>query len=112
MKRFIFLVLVYIFPEKLQGNITQVVERLLRLTGGDFNKIFIKKFFDTLLLLDDFTRANILGQLTFDQVKTVSTSLSSPALKFLLTHGSDASIDHDSAVNTVYTQSSSFVFFI
>ncbi|CAF1274253.1 unnamed protein product [Rotaria sordida] len=74
--------LLYIFQEKPQENINQIVERLLNLTG------------------DNFTRANILGQLTFDQVETLSTSISSPVLKLLLTHGPDGSIDHDGAVNT------------
>jgi hypothetical protein len=53
------------------------------------------------LFVDHFTRANILGQLTFDQVETISTSSSSPVSKLLLAHGPDGSIDHDSAVNTV-----------
>ncbi|CAF2592267.1 unnamed protein product [Rotaria sp. Silwood2] len=74
--------LLYIFQEKPQEDINQMVERLLKLTG------------------DNFTRANILGQLSFDQVETVSTSTSSPVFKLLLTHGPDGSVDHDSAVNT------------
>jgi len=54
------------------------------------------------LFQDNFTRDNILGELTFDQVETLSTSsLSSPSPKLLLTHGPDGSIDHDTAVNTV-----------
>jgi hypothetical protein len=52
-----------------------------------------------LIFLDNFTRANILGELTFDQVETISTS--PPVSKLVITHGPDGSIDHDSAVNTV-----------
>lgn len=59
-------------------------------------------------VLEDFTRANILGQLAFDQVETISSLVSSPFSKLLLTHGPDGSIDHDSAVNTVCF----FIFFL
>ncbi len=54
------------------------------------------------MISDHFTRTNILGQLTFDQVETISTSLLTPSIsKLLLAHGPDGSINHDSAVNTV-----------
>ncbi|CAF4234167.1 unnamed protein product [Adineta steineri] len=73
--------LLYIFQESSSENTDEIIEQLLRLTG------------------DNFTRDNILGQLTFDQVDTMSTSSSSSTLsKLIITHGPDGSIDHDSAV--------------
>jgi hypothetical protein len=105
---FFFIVLLYIFQAKPQEstseNIDWIVERLLNLTGGKISRFIIKNFASSFLLfLDNFTRTNILGQLTFDQVETMSTSSSSssPVSKLLLTHGPDGSIDHDSTVNTV-----------
>ncbi|CAF1478165.1 unnamed protein product [Rotaria magnacalcarata] len=77
--------LLYIFQEKSDENLNQVIERLLKLTG------------------EQFTQSNILGQLTFEQVETISSSASSSVLKLLLTHGPDGSINHDSAVNTART---------
>jgi len=98
-----YLVLLYIFQEKPQEstseNTDQIIERLLNLTGGKIYRFIFKILF--FLVLDTFTRANILGELTFDQVETISTSSSSSVEKLLLTHGPDGSIDHDSAVNTV-----------
>jgi len=98
------LVLLYIFREKPQEstseNIDSIVERLLSLTGGKITKFIFEIFF--FLISDHFTRTNILGQLTFDQVETISTSSLTPSVsKLLFTHGPDGSIDHDSAVNTV-----------
>ncbi len=97
------LVLLYIFQEKPQEstseNIDSIVERLLSLTGGKITKFIFEIF---LLISDHFTQTNILGQLTFDQVETISTSSLTPSVsKLLFTHGPDGSIDHDSAVNTV-----------
>ncbi|UJR21349.1 hypothetical protein I4U23_024442 [Adineta vaga] len=81
--------LLYLFPEKSQigtcENTDQIIERLLKLTGDRFN------------------RTNILGQFTFDQVETISTSSASSVSKLLLTHGPDGTIHHDSAVNTART---------
>ncbi|CAF0723938.1 unnamed protein product [Adineta ricciae] len=79
------LFLLYLFPEKSQthagDNTDKIIERLLKLTG------------------DHFTRTNILGQFTFDQIETISLPPSSID-KLFLTHGPDGTIDHDAAVNT------------
>lgn len=63
----------------------------------------------SLFIVEDFTRENILGEITFDQVETLSTYSSATSIpKLILTHGPDGSIDHDSAVNTVRSPTQSF----
>ena len=90
------LVLLYIFQEKPQTNSADGIDRLLNLTGG---RIFLRLFLTRNVLLEHFTRSNILGQLTFDQIETTAEGSSIP--KLISTHGCDGSIDHDTAVGTV-----------
>lgn len=78
--------LLYIFQENAQNSSTinteQLIDRLLALTGNDF------------------TRINILGRFTFDQLASESSPLvtSFSASNLIITAGPDGSIDHDNAV--------------
>jgi hypothetical protein len=93
------LVLLYIFPEQSNESTSeQLVDHVLRLTRGTSivgDIIVLQTIF---LLSDHFTRANILGELTFDQLVMGESSTID---KLILTHGPDATIDHDEAVQTV-----------